>query len=76
MLQGRRTSERFIKPAIPTSSLGLNTMPLSFMGDRGGGGGGSSSSSLNSSFSSATNNTTTIIFAQPASPMDTSICKD
>lgn len=83
---GRRTSERFIKPAIPTASLGLNTSAPNVIlgGGSGSGGGGSGTSSLNTSFSSTSNSTLPIntnnisfsAFAQPASPMDTSVCKD
>lgn len=100
--QGRRTSERFIKPAIPTPSLGLNTSAPNIMSHHilGGGVGsphiagtassstnstiGSNPNSLNSSLSSASNTTLPNIsfsghsssFTQPASPMDTSVCKD
>ncbi|KXJ71648.1 hypothetical protein RP20_CCG020092 [Aedes albopictus] len=102
-LVSRRTSERFIKPAIP---IGLNTSAPNMLhhssagpasscqpggshfpvistgvGTAGGGGG---MGSLNSSMSSSsTPNTSSNIsfsgnssFVQPASPMDTSMCKD
>ncbi|XP_058835724.1 coiled-coil domain-containing protein 6 [Topomyia yanbarensis] len=103
----RRTSERFIKPAIP---LGLNTsapnvlhhhnsmgghchpgagsgsghFPMLSTSAGTGGGGGGANTSLNSSVSSSsTYNTSSNIsfsgnssFVQPASPMDTSMCKD
>lgn len=104
-LVSRRTSERFIKPAIP---IGLNTSapnmlhhtsagPMScqpgsssgvhfpaISSGAGTAGGGGGMSSLNSSISStATHNTSSNIsfsgnssFVQPASPMDTSMCKD
>lgn len=35
--QGRRTSERFIKPAIPTPSLCLNTSAPNILSHQGGG---------------------------------------
>uniref|UniRef100_A0A8D8K561 Coiled-coil domain-containing protein 6 n=1 Tax=Culex pipiens TaxID=7175 RepID=A0A8D8K561_CULPI len=110
-LVNRRTSERFIKPAIP---LGLNTsapnvlhhhhssgagvppggsggsgsssnFPLLSAGNSGATGGGiGACSSLNSSISSSStqNNSSNVSFSgntsfvQPASPMDTSMCKD
>lgn len=118
--QGRRTSERFIKPAIPIPSLGLNTSAPNILSHHGILGNNSSASStssqhhqhhhhhqlsgnpnssnnsstvgsnpnsLNSSSSSNTtfppnlNNSITFAghsssFTQPASPMDTSVCKD
>lgn len=97
----RRTSERFIKPAIP---LGLNTSApnvlhhnnigtpcppgssgnqFSLLSSSVGTGGGSSTSQNSSMSSSSTHNTSSNIsfsgnssFVQPASPMDTSMCKD
>lgn len=103
-LMTRRTSERFIKPAIP---LGLNTSAPNVLHQHhhhhnsagvpctpGGtnfpvlstGGTIGATSSLNSSVSStaSTHNTTSsnisfsgnTSFVQPASPMDTSMCKD
>lgn len=103
-LVGRRTSERFIKPAIP---LGLNTSAPNMFHHHSAGGcvpaGGSNStggnfpmlsasnsgapgacSSLNSSISSSStqHNSSNVSFSgntsfvQPASPMDTSMCKD
>lgn len=122
-IMGRRTSERFIKPAIPTPSLGLNTsapnvLSSQFMGagilgsnqgvNSGGGGSGinlccgasntslissnpmnaslnnsssSSSSNINNSnltsaFTPTNNSNSTTTFAQPASPMDTSVYKE
>lgn len=101
--QGRRTSERFIKPAIPTPSLGLNTSAPNIMSHHGILGSshiaghassstnstiGSNPNSLNSSLSSASNTPLphansnisfsghSSSFTQPASPMDTSVCKD
>lgn len=35
LLQSRRTSERFVKPAIPTTSLGLNTSAPNIMSHHG-----------------------------------------
>lgn len=104
-LVSRRTSERFIKPAIP---IGLNTsapnmlhhasagptscqaggssvhFPVISSSGGSGAGGGGGMSSLNSSISSSsTHNTSSNIsfsgnssFVQPASPMNTSMCKD
>lgn len=107
-LVSRRTSERFIKPAIP---LGLNTsapnvlhhhhnssgsgagvppggsssnFPLLSASNSGAPGGIGACSSLNSSISSSStqHNSSNVSFSgntsfvQPASPMDTSMCKD
>ncbi|XP_055609705.1 coiled-coil domain-containing protein 6 [Uranotaenia lowii] len=96
-LVARRTSERFIKPAIP---IGLNTSAPNVLHNQScppgghfpnfptvtasstGVGGTGASSSLNSSSSSAHNTSSNISFGgnssfvQPASPMDTSMCKD
>lgn len=102
-LVSRRTSERFIKPAIP---IGLNTSAPNMLHHSSAGpasscqpggshfpvistgvgaaGGGGGMGSLNSSMSSSsTPNTSSNIsfsgnssFVQPASPMDTSMCKD
>lgn len=111
--QGRRTSERFIKPAIPSQSVGLNTSAPNILSHQHHGILGSSSgpshhlpgnshspntsavgsnpNSLNSSLSSTSNTTLPpnvnisnsnisfgahTSFTQPASPMDTSVCKD
>lgn len=78
---GRRTSERFIKPAIPTP-VGLNTSAPNILA---AGMNSSGSASLNSSFTSSSNfqlpSNNCISFAgnsafAPASPMDTSVCKE
>lgn len=81
VLQGRRTSERFIKPAVPTTSMCLNTSAPNVMSSISS---GSSSTPLNigshhhnvtlpanisnSSMTFGSNNALT----QPSSPMDTS----
>uniref|UniRef100_U5ER74 Coiled-coil domain-containing protein 6 n=1 Tax=Corethrella appendiculata TaxID=1370023 RepID=U5ER74_9DIPT len=88
----RRTSERFIKPAIPS---GLNTSaPNMHLQQRdnqtssssggahicniggGTGTGGSSNSSLSSSSNISISFSGNSSFQAPASPMDTSMCKD
>ncbi|GAB0091682.1 coiled-coil domain-containing protein 6 [Sergentomyia squamirostris] len=100
---GRRTSERFIKPAIPTPSLGgvtggstssaaAHMTPAATLtvsggmnpsvtqanpqaaGVTGGGGGGATTSPQQSSNVSFPGSNSA--FIQPASPMDTSVCKD
>lgn len=48
LLQGRRTSERFVKPAVPTQSLCLNSSAPNVMSHQGSGILGGAISSVNS----------------------------
>uniref|UniRef100_A0A1B0D0V0 Uncharacterized protein n=1 Tax=Phlebotomus papatasi TaxID=29031 RepID=A0A1B0D0V0_PHLPP len=101
-LLGRRTSERFIKPAIPTPSLGGVTnsasvatsgaaATMSVSGMTGGvhpsvtvaqaGGTGTAQATAPATISPQQSSSISFpgsnsAFIQPASPMDTSVCKD
>uniref|UniRef100_A0A1L8DB64 Coiled-coil domain-containing protein 6 n=1 Tax=Nyssomyia neivai TaxID=330878 RepID=A0A1L8DB64_9DIPT len=86
---GRRTSERFIKPAIPTPSLGgvsnsatmaaapatlvSNTAPVHPAITANAQAAANATQQQSSSISFPGSNSA---FIQPASPMDTSVCKD
>uniref|UniRef100_A0A1L8DAW5 Coiled-coil domain-containing protein 6 n=1 Tax=Nyssomyia neivai TaxID=330878 RepID=A0A1L8DAW5_9DIPT len=88
-ISGRRTSERFIKPAIPTPSLGgvsnsatmaaapatlvSNTAPVHPAITANAQAAANATQQQSSSISFPGSNSA---FIQPASPMDTSVCKD
>uniref|UniRef100_A0A6B2EHW8 Coiled-coil domain-containing protein 6 n=1 Tax=Phlebotomus kandelakii TaxID=1109342 RepID=A0A6B2EHW8_9DIPT len=94
-IMGRRTSERFIKPAIPTPSIGgvsssatvsvapatltvssgvHPSVPANTQGVAGGATAPAATSPQQSSSISFPGSNSA--FIQPASPMDTSVCKD